>query len=480
MSEYEYYFNHGPLRRNIIDEKIPDLLSEDYCYRIYSKEDAKMVIKGSDRTIKEQIESINKEILRLKIDIDYFLDTYKWIIEEECECYGNTIYSGKLFFLLNNLSYQLRRLIDSLGVYSANCSFSIYKDWKDSVIEAYEQHIENKLNELEKIGSEIKPYAKCVYQWIILNRDNPSEILRCLQEHPSEAVRNEFVRYDENRFSEEVIFSPLVIFCFNELLPYVNDIRDVIKEIKTPKLGQRNVEECVFLYEALYEQFQADHPEFSIEAEEALNNFLYENQLERNGANVKRLINEVLSLLKGSVLGKIWVEYHYDKKKLVEHVVNAEATREEFDEYFRYIAKIEYLKEKAKKDTTSRHFPAHISHEKGLKLYKFLTNKQDKCQKEFISPNTDVDSFMYLMGCTSEMPQKVTSITWNCNKQLLRELVEQAFKDLIDSETITKKRLEEFVSKVFINEEGEPFVLAKNKHVECFESDIIRLFFTSF
>lgn len=479
MSEYEYYFSHGPLRRNIIDEKIPDLLSEDYYYRICSKEDAKMFINGSDRTIKEQIEGINKEIQRLKIDIDYFLDTYKWIIEEECECNGNTIYSGKLFFLLNNLSYQLRRLIDSLGEYSAKCSFSIYKDWKDSVIEAYELHIENKLNELEKIGSEIKPYAKCVYQWIILNRDNPSEILRCLQEHPSEAVRNEFVRYDENRFSEEVIFSPLVIFCFNELLPYVNDIRDVIKEIKTPKLGQRNVEECVFLYEALYEQFQADHPEFSIEAEEALNNFLYENQLERNGANVKRLINEVLSLLKGSVLGKIWVEYHYNKKKLVEYVVNAEATREQFDEYFRYITKIEYLEEEANKDTICKHFPPYISYEKGLSIYTFLTHKQDKCPKEFISSDTNTESFMYLMGCTPEIPHKLTTITWNYNKQLLRELVEQAFKGLIDSKAITKKRLEKIVPKVFVNCKGEPINLTKNKHVDSNESDSIRDYFTN-
>lgn len=344
MSENDYNFWFSKGRRNISNDAELSLFSdEDLRFKILSKEDAEELLSNSDAAItKEQIDAIKKKMIRLKFDLDYFIQAYSWV-EEDCAILGDKIYSGKLFYLFNNLAYQLRDFARCLSEYSDKCYLCIYNDLKAEIISAYNNEIKNALETLYRLYQKSKFHPKCVVDHIVLNTDCIGEILRCLQNHPSEEVREEFSLFYVDRFYEEAVFSSLVVFSFEELLPYANDIKDVIKEIELQKQEYRTVEECVYLYDVLYGRFQARHTEYNDEAEEALNRYLSEYQLERSVQNINKRKEAVVYDFKATSLGKIWDEYHHNKSKLVEKIVNAEASREDFEEYFRYVIKIEYL-----------------------------------------------------------------------------------------------------------------------------------------
>lgn len=346
MQKDIYFFgiNASP-RRNINEDATPSLFTDEELrpIKIESKKDAEILLANSDATItKEQTERIKVKMDRLKGDIDYFISTYKWV-SEESTIHGGIISSGKLFFLFNNLSYQLRDLRVCLSTYSAQSYLSIYNDLKAEIITEYNNNIKERIEALFGLGQESTLHARCSVDHIIINKRSLDEILRCLMEHPSEEVSELFSQIGESRFCEDVVFSPLMVFSFSELLPFANDIIDVIKEIDQQKRKYRTVEECTYLYDVLYERFQANHKEYKNEAEGALDCYLSDNRLERNVQNINKRKQMVVQDFKATLLGKIWDEYHYDKNKLVEEIVNAEAKREEFEEYFRYLIKIEYL-----------------------------------------------------------------------------------------------------------------------------------------
>ena len=128
----------------------------------------------------------------------------------------------------------------------------------------------------------------------------------------------------------------------------------------------------------------------------------------------------------------------------------------------------------AKQEAEIEHFPAHIQYEDGVRMLAWLK------QMLFIAADTDSASFMYLMGCTNQMPAEVKKIVWTAsgsNKQLLRELVEHAYAGLIESKACSKADIEKMVPNVFVNAKGESMTLAKNKQVPSFESDAISDFF---
>jgi len=114
------------------------------------------------------------------------------------------------------------------------------------------------------------------------------------------------------------------------------------------------------------------------------------------------------------------------------------------------------------------HFPHIIKTEQGLDLYNFLVSKS------FISAETDESSFLYLMGCTTEQPKELKLITWLCNKQLLREMLELLYKTLIENKNLLKAKLEELTSHCFVGKKGNPYKLAKRKVRLSKESDDIK------
>lgn len=120
---------------------------------------------------------------------------------------------------------------------------------------------------------------------------------------------------------------------------------------------------------------------------------------------------------------------------------------------------------KVKEYYLRQHFPPHIPYDDGRKIMEYLK------KEEYIADNTDPESFMYLMGCTNELPSDLRKIVWNSNKQLLRDLIMNAFAGLITSETYTKVSLAKIVPHVFVDKNGQDIVLAKNKKIPSTENE---------
>ncbi len=127
---------------------------------------------------------------------------------------------------------------------------------------------------------------------------------------------------------------------------------------------------------------------------------------------------------------------------------------------------------KANEIKQNDHFPPCMSIEQGRDLHRYLV------AKSFIDAMTDMPSFLYLMGCTSEQPTELKLIPWCQNKQLLRDLLEHAFLPLLESKSFRFSDLEELTPKCFVKN-GKPFYLAKRKRIISYASDIIKKFFAT-
>lgn len=176
-------------------------------------------------------------------------------------------------------------------------------------------------------------------------------------------------------------------------------------------------------------------------------------------------------------LGQVFLENEDDPQALGYAIAEVGCKEVELTAFFRNVFRLREVMRRVQRllnDAEPTQFPAHITYDCGVLLMNFLK------EKEFIAGDTDSESFMYLMGCTDKKPANLRKIVWlanNSNKQLLRELVEQAFAGLINSRSYTKSEVEKFVPYVFVNTKGEAMTLAKNKPVPSFESDAIRGFF---
>jgi len=75
-------------------------------------------------------------------------------------------------------------------------------------------------------------------------------------------------------------------------------------------------------------------------------------------------------------------------------------------------------------DTVSltHHLPRGLPMEGTVELYRFLLNNA------YISPNTNAEVFLYLMGATDNKPAKLKPINWLSTMQQLRVMLESAFK----------------------------------------------------
>ena len=125
-------------------------------------------------------------------------------------------------------------------------------------------------------------------------------------------------------------------------------------------------------------------------------------------------------------------------------------------------------------DEHQKHFPYLNSFDKGIRLFNMLV------EGEFISKETESNSFLFLMGCSNEEPENLKPIMWMKTKQLLREMLEAAYCVPIEIGSVTKAELEQLVPLCFVDKNGEELNLAKPKAVPSRESDKLSNFFATF
>lgn len=155
--------------------------------------------------------------------------------------------------------------------------------------------------------------------------------------------------------------------------------------------------------------------------------------------------------------------------------------------FYRHMAEINILKMKMENDNspsmdtnlpekgkkTLSHFPLCLDTKQGMNI---LTQLK---KKGFVNNNTELDVFLYQMGCTDERPDKIRPIVWLKNKQLLREMLELWFDRLLQAQSLKKAKLEAICSQVFIDKQGNMIHLPKNKPYPSSDSDDLKDFFAT-
>lgn len=102
--------------------------------------------------------------------------------------------------------------------------------------------------------------------------------------------------------------------------------------------------------------------------------------------------------------------------------------------------------------------PHYLSQRQATMLCTMLKNKA------FLSDEQNVEMFCHVMGCVEVEVESFKPIKWIKNVQLLREMVETVYQELIDKKALTKAELERCVSRCFVNEKNTPIMLSKPKN----------------
>ncbi len=116
---------------------------------------------------------------------------------------------------------------------------------------------------------------------------------------------------------------------------------------------------------------------------------------------------------------------------------------------------------------TAPHFPLNGQETEGTQLYEQLV------RHHFISSNTELDCWLYVMGYTTQQPAEVKPIQWLKNVQLAQELLRGIFAGQLDNHELTMNRLMELTEQCFVKDD-KPLKLAKNKPVPSTDSDLIQ------
>ena len=116
------------------------------------------------------------------------------------------------------------------------------------------------------------------------------------------------------------------------------------------------------------------------------------------------------------------------------------------------------------------HFPLDGTEAQGREVFQKLIDKK------FIAPDSDEESFLFVMGYKAVINGEVKQIVWLKTKQLAREFVTMKNQKAIDSKQLKMGTLVEMTEKLFLKD-GEPLKLAKNKSVESYELDELKEIF---
>lgn len=102
--------------------------------------------------------------------------------------------------------------------------------------------------------------------------------------------------------------------------------------------------------------------------------------------------------------------------------------------------------------------PHYLSLRQATMLCTMLKNKA------FLAEDQNVEMFCHVMGCVEVEVESYKPIKWLKNVQLLREMVESVYQELIDKKALTKAELERCVGRCFVNEKNAPITLSKPKN----------------
>lgn len=121
------------------------------------------------------------------------------------------------------------------------------------------------------------------------------------------------------------------------------------------------------------------------------------------------------------------------------------------------------------------HLPLHdYNIEQGRGLYNFLL------EHKFISEQTSVDNFLYILGFSDEKPITPCSIHWIRTKELLSILLfDLLYERQIKNKRIRKSDLEKRVPDCFIYKKGGKMDLAKRRTEESPYGDLLRNYFST-
>lgn len=344
LDKQHYDIYRNGIRRDMHSDEEPSLFPPEVIaygteYHIDSVEAARSIVAGLNIT-PTRIEEFKLEMTHLNTDICYFLETYKWVLSDQ------SANSEKLFFLFNNLDFQLSSFIANLTKYHHDCYYSIFYDWKEEIFKSYNEGLKINLDELFKIYK-LDSNQYCCYHHIFEGR-NVGELLRLLQNSPLEEIRNCFERVDDKDFCEDFLLNNSIVLSFSQIAVKIKDIRTILSEMINPQYAKRTTEECIYIYDAMREEFEEKNPNIDDLHHKALDCYLSERGLERNKQNINEYLliteNDFKAKTNSTKLGIIWAQYHsQDKDILIENLINARARCQDFDEYFEFISKIEYL-----------------------------------------------------------------------------------------------------------------------------------------
>jgi len=115
------------------------------------------------------------------------------------------------------------------------------------------------------------------------------------------------------------------------------------------------------------------------------------------------------------------------------------------------------------------HFPVNGSESVGRQWFDFLT------VRGFISPDTEIDCWQYVMGFSTQQPADVRPIEWLKTKETARMMIQKVNQRLLDSKQLTVGRMNELTAQCF-TKKGEPLKLAKPKEESSYDADAIATF----
>lgn len=117
------------------------------------------------------------------------------------------------------------------------------------------------------------------------------------------------------------------------------------------------------------------------------------------------------------------------------------------------------------------HYPLEGTVEQGM------TVMQQLVEEEFIAPDTDEASWLYLMGYTAVQPASLRRVVWLKNVQLAQEMLRLRYRSAIDRGQLTVARLTALAPLCFSHPDGEALRLAKNKEQPSVDSDRLKEIF---
>lgn len=122
---------------------------------------------------------------------------------------------------------------------------------------------------------------------------------------------------------------------------------------------------------------------------------------------------------------------------------------------------------------TTAQFPPILSSDQAVLLYQFLT-------KEKLVGNTSLLDALYILGCTSNIPDQIKPIQWLGTKQNLRQVLTGAYRPTPEGQPIRMADIERLAPLCFTDKNGQPLTLAKPKKEISSISDTIENFFKDF